>query len=317
MKGKYRITVENKRLKYEFEIKRNITIIRGESATGKTTLIEMLQNYQRAGESSGVTVNSDCPLVVAAEDDWKYRLQANPGSIVFVDEGNHFLVTDEFAAECRKADNYFVLILRDNLPNLPYSAEEIYGIRTSDKYAGLKKVYHELYRLYGDNEDFVKSDETVVVTEDSNSGYEFFSEMYDNTVLSADGKSNIVGLMKKNSEKSMIIIADGAAFGAEMEAAMRLISNGINAVLYLPESFEWIILKSGITESSEIADILEHTEDFADSCEYFSWERFFTSLLVEKTKDSYLRYQKKTINPAYLTGKVFNKICDVIPEKIR
>ena len=92
----------------------------------------------------------------------------------------------------------------------------------------------------------------------------------------------------------MIIIADGAAFEAEMEAAMRLISNGINAVLYLPESFEWIILRSGITESSEIANILEHTEDFADSCEYFSWERFFTSLLVEKTKDSYLRYQKKT-----------------------
>lgn len=39
MRGKYRVVVKNKRLHYEFEIKRNITIIKGDSATGKTNLI--------------------------------------------------------------------------------------------------------------------------------------------------------------------------------------------------------------------------------------------------------------------------------------
>lgn len=34
MKGKYRIIVENKKIKYDFEIRRNITIIKGDSATG-------------------------------------------------------------------------------------------------------------------------------------------------------------------------------------------------------------------------------------------------------------------------------------------
>ncbi len=38
MKGKYHVVVQNNRLRYEFDIKRNITIIRGDSATGKTTL---------------------------------------------------------------------------------------------------------------------------------------------------------------------------------------------------------------------------------------------------------------------------------------
>ncbi|MDE5892733.1 MAG: Fis family transcriptional regulator, partial [Acetatifactor sp.] len=38
MKGKYRVIVENKNIKYDFEIKRNITIIKGDSATGKTAL---------------------------------------------------------------------------------------------------------------------------------------------------------------------------------------------------------------------------------------------------------------------------------------
>ena len=39
MKGKYHIIVQNSRVKFEFDIKRNIIIVRCDSATGKTTLI--------------------------------------------------------------------------------------------------------------------------------------------------------------------------------------------------------------------------------------------------------------------------------------
>ena len=52
MKGKHRIVVKNNRLHYELEIKRNITIIQGDSATGKTTLINMLRQAENLGESS-------------------------------------------------------------------------------------------------------------------------------------------------------------------------------------------------------------------------------------------------------------------------
>ena len=50
MKGKYSILVQNNRLRYEFTIYRNITIIRGDSATGKTTLLDLLAAYYRDGE---------------------------------------------------------------------------------------------------------------------------------------------------------------------------------------------------------------------------------------------------------------------------
>ncbi len=43
MKGKYHIVVQNNKLRYELNIRRNITIIRGDSATGKTRLIRRLQ----------------------------------------------------------------------------------------------------------------------------------------------------------------------------------------------------------------------------------------------------------------------------------
>lgn len=47
MKGLHKVIVQNNRLHYEFEIKRNITIIQGNSATGKTTLINMLRQAEK------------------------------------------------------------------------------------------------------------------------------------------------------------------------------------------------------------------------------------------------------------------------------
>ena len=44
----------------------------------------------------------------------------------------------------------------------------------------------------------------------------------------------------------------------------------------------------------------------------FSWERFFAALLVNKTDGTYLKYTKKTLNPAYLNEKVASRILDVM-----
>ena len=45
MKGRYTIQIENKRFCYKFNISRNITIIQGDSGTGKTTLIDMISDF--------------------------------------------------------------------------------------------------------------------------------------------------------------------------------------------------------------------------------------------------------------------------------
>ena len=49
MNGKYTIEVSNKKVTYRLEIKRNITIIQGDSGTGKTTLFRMINEYNRYG----------------------------------------------------------------------------------------------------------------------------------------------------------------------------------------------------------------------------------------------------------------------------
>lgn len=314
MKGKYKVIVRNNKLHYEFEIKRNITIIQGDSATGKTTLINMLRQAENLGESSGVDVLSNVPCRILEGVSWKLILQNTAGTIFFIDEENAFINTEEFAAEVRGSDNYFVLITRENLYNLPYSVEEIYGLYASGRYQNTKKIYQQMYRIYSDIQELPIKPELFIV-EDSNSGYEFFKAVSDERNLeceSAGGKSNIFSKIKNVKNREVCVIADGAAIGPEMNGLYEISHKKKNIHLYLPESFEWIVLKSGLIDDREIRKILETPEPFIDSKKYFSWERFFTNLLIEKTKNSYLQYRKSAINKTYLHSKNKEKILNCI-----
>ena len=69
-------------------------------------------------------------------------------TIVFIDEDYSFVFTEEFASVIKNTSNYYVLITRQPLYNLPYSVNEIYGIRTTGKYHFPEKIYNELYPIY-------------------------------------------------------------------------------------------------------------------------------------------------------------------------
>ncbi|HJD46672.1 MAG TPA: translation initiation factor 2 [Candidatus Mediterraneibacter norfolkensis] len=305
MRGKHRIIIQNNRLHYEFEIKRNITIIQGDSATGKTTLINMLRQVENLGDSSGIDVISDVPCRILEGRNWKILLENMAGNIIFIDEDNEFINTEEFAEAVRGSDNYFVLITRENLYNLPYSVEEIYGLRSSGKYQNTKRVYQQMYQIYSNIQD-VPVKPARIITEDSNAGYEFFEAAgREKGILceSAGGKSNIFNLIRNVKDEEVCVVADGAAIGPEMNRLYKQAEKAKNITLYLPESFEWIILKSGLIEGKDLQKILEEPEKYIDSGEFFSWERYFTKLLVNMTEETYLKYRKAHLNKAYLHDK--------------
>ena len=58
MKGSYEISVQNNKVKYQFTIRRNITVIQGNSATGKTTLVDLIREYQMNPIDSGISLSS-------------------------------------------------------------------------------------------------------------------------------------------------------------------------------------------------------------------------------------------------------------------
>lgn len=319
MKGKYRVIVSTKRLKYDFELRRNLTIIRGDSATGKTTLIDMIRDYVNHPSGSPVELVCDKSCFVLEGSLWKGQLNEISDSIVFIDEGNEFIRTGEFAAKIQKTDNYYVIVSREALPTLPYSVEEIYGIRTSGKYGTLKQSYHEFYRIYGMETYKEEVTPEIVITEDSNSGYQFFEQVCQENCLkceSMNGKSNIFHYLNVHKNKKILVIADGAAFGSEIDRVLQLTAGRKEVVLYLPESFEWLILSSGILKNKLITEVLEAPYDFVESEKYFSWERFFTAVLTDVTKDTYFSYVKRKLNPAFLNDGVKENILAQM-EKIR
>lgn len=97
MKGKYEVVVKSRRVQYKFSVIRNITILRGDSATGKTTLIDMIAAYQENGEASGVTVISKKQCTVLTGIRWQENLSLIHDSIVFIDEGDKFVASEDFA----------------------------------------------------------------------------------------------------------------------------------------------------------------------------------------------------------------------------
>lgn len=315
MRGKYKVIVQNKKIKYEFEIRRNITVIRGDSATGKTTLVDMIREYYENGEDSGIVLNSEKECAVLEGRNWRTQLQSIAGSIVFIDEGNEFVSSKDFAAEIQKTDNYYVIVTRESLATLPYSVEEIYGIRNSGKYGSLRQTYNEFFRIYAQDRYQEKIIPEIVITEDSNSGFQFFDVVCKKNgikCVAANGKSNIFKTILTQEEGKILVIADGAAFGSEMQIITELIKIRKDIVLYVPESFEWIILKADVIKDKEIEETLKAPYNYVESENYFSWERFFTGLLIEKTQDSFLKYSKKNLNIVYTQENIEEKILRVM-----
>lgn len=318
MKGMHHIVIQNKRIRFAFSIKRNITIIRGDSATGKTTLFSMIEEYGNLGKDSGVQIQCDKACVAISGKYWQETLENIHDSIVFVDEDSKFLKTKDFAKRIRNSNNYYVLITRENLPALPYSVEEIYGIHCSGKYMDTRQVYNLFYKIYSETNPgkiLVKS----LITEDSQAGFTFFSQVSKTRGIcceSAGGKSNILGILQEKlldkEQKETLVIADGAAFGPEMAHISQLLRGNVNIKLYLPESFEWLLLYADILNKPFIRKRLEEVENYIESEKYFSWERYFTDLLMEETKDSPYPYDKSNLKDFYLQDKIVQKVLEAM-----
>ncbi|MDE6993381.1 MAG: translation initiation factor 2 [Lachnospiraceae bacterium] len=330
MKGKYHFKVRSKRALFDFTIRRNITILKGDSATGKTTLLHMLYEYLRVGRESGFTVSSDASYFVYLRKevgrDWKDALFPLKNTIIFIEENNDFVFGRDFADFVKSSGNYFVLVNRAPFRMLPYSIHEIYEIITAGKRTDIRESYHEFKELYSHYPVVKHNKVENIITEDSCSGHQFFTTVFGTAdVVSADGNSNILPVIQTLVKGDTLVIADGAAFGAMIENCLAYLETRIDlrVSIWLPESFEYLILKSGVIKAAELEAVLEEPADYIDSLQHESWEQFFTDLLISLTKDTAAKYSKEVLNKYYLQDKNIRKIelqfPDVInlPEKSR
>ena len=91
MHGEYKVRVKNSRNSYTFALRRNITVLRGDSGRGKTTLFDMIHEHNRFGKESGVSISSDRELIALTGDKWEDDILNSKGKIIVIDEDSRFI----------------------------------------------------------------------------------------------------------------------------------------------------------------------------------------------------------------------------------
>ncbi len=129
MLGKYVIDIKSKLINYTLELERSITIIKGCSGTGKTTLIDMLKAFERKKISNiKVSVTNNAQLHVIKDEDDLYSIDKYRGSnvILFMDEEFGYAVKDNrFLRLLKNSGCYFVFITRHGTGKLTYAISSL------------------------------------------------------------------------------------------------------------------------------------------------------------------------------------------------
>lgn len=274
MIGKQYFRIKYKRNTITVQLRRNITIITGDSGTGKTTIVKMLTTFAETNGKGPVSLECSDPVeVIPGNIDKAYNVvSTTTNSILVADEDAVFIYSKEFANLVKTSTNYFVLITRRGLPMLSYSYKEMFTLVTK-KDAECVACYTSLTDLFNYGSFKVIFD--VAVVEDSNSGrdllcYLFPDKLFDipisDTVRSGRyailSKSEQQGFGKSTlfdracaqllQSRHVLVFGDGAAIGPYVYALVKLAKNNPGGVsLWLPESIEYFLLTTGIVPPAQ------------------------------------------------------------------
>lgn len=313
MKGKVSFEISNNQIFFELLIERNITVITGDSGTGKTKLFNLVKNYSLYRKNSGITLKCKKNIDYLDKGNWESKIKELDDSIIFIDEGADFVKTYEFAKLISSSSNYYVIISRESLPQIPYSVDAVKKIVKNNRKPIFEKLYTDI--SVKDISDF---NYDLILVEDSKSGLQFFenaSKVFGVICKTTNGKTGILNVLEENKDKKVLVVADAAALGSEIKALMKYKSLHENMVeLFLPECFEWLILKSDIFKGNkEIRAILRDPVKNIECSLYFSWERYFAELLSETTKDiPNLQYKKNKLAKGYKLKENTKKILNAM-----
>ena len=117
----------------------------------------------------------------------------------------------------------------------------------------------------------------------------------------------------EHPKRRVFVVADGAAFGAYADRVLKLQNeHRDNVTVCLPESFEWLLLRSGIIRKDGIVEALESPESHIDSTRFASWEQYFTWLLIDATRGTAFEYKKGKLAEAYAIPQNADKVMQLI-----
>lgn len=294
MKGTYTFKIEDDYISYEFVLERQITILKGDSGTGKSSFVRMCEAVSTGNKA--IRCNYPDNIIVLRQARTRDALNAYKtvrGCIFVCDENSAALFRSKrFAEFVKYSDNYFIIISRSGyLGMLSYSVNDIYILDLQNN-----GRLHKLESRYQNTPQNLVPD--LVITEDSSSGYQFFSNSLNCDVISANGKSNIWKAVTNENAvgKTIFCIVDGASFGADIAHIMSL-PREYGVYIFAPESFEWLLLH---LKMYGVSSELIETYDYCDTKDYISWEDYYFKLIVRLGEAIGVPYKKEKLNKVFL-----------------
>lgn len=226
-KGNF-LRIRYKEYDVNLELRNKITLLRGDSATGKTKLVELIAAIDSLGRTDIIESSRDI-IPLGPKNTGPFL----DNKIYITDEVNSSTSVD-FARNIKECNSNFIIINRDSLYSLNYGALDIYAMT---KVNGKIKAFKKYENI--ENKDIFNRDAQNLI-EDSRSGYQFYDSILKD-VKSTNGASNIIDNISKNRIQNIIL--DEFSIGPYFDDIEKLSNeNGIGIVLQ--GSFEDLLNKS-------------------------------------------------------------------------
>ena len=290
------LRLSTRKVSYDLELERRVTIIRGSSASGKTYLTKLL--YDSVSKASDVEIKCDRQVVVVNSIPNRVKLwtKAYAGYLVVLDEDfTHTGFASEFYKELQKNDCWILQITRDFELSLELECcvSSVKKIRTSGK-----------YRTLVDAIDIRPVDKkpNKIWTEDTDSGFFFFKRIFSNTESTKVGKSWL-NRKRYNELLGSLLSFDCAVLGPLFANIYPLYEQGVFDVVNT-DSFEKLLLTSNVFDKDkEVQEILKDPVLYgANNKQYYSWESFFEKKLIEAMLRNHMGTYSKSELPVAFTG---------------
>lgn len=259
------VTFKTEFVEYRLRVASKVTVIRGDSASGKTVLKEYVCDSKSA-------IEKPCPVIeyipVDGVDPVAILSAYEKGSIVFLDE-------DAVAemVENRKLNAawhlplYFVLITRLPLDDIQFGLSDVYKLQTETGVTTTVPMYPKFDKL---------PDAEIYVSEDSGSGNQYWSAY----LQTADPMGGNRGW---NNCGDGCLIMDGSALGSEID---KVLDAGKQS--FAPQSFEYLLLRHYTKLTAE---------DFVHLLrpDHLTYERLFDSLCCSTVEYLGFKYSKRSL----------------------
>lgn len=285
----HRLEIKSPIYNCSIPLERRITIIRGDSGTGKSIIVEML-----TANLAAIEVNSTLDYVVVNRTTIFTIMNTEYSHLIIMDD-LEVVASNEFSllvSQTEARGNYYLIISRED-PSVQLDLNA-FSISMNSIYNFKKHVNNIDHLIINKYTSVSVVDPDCVLIEDSAAGFTFFKEFFLCHVEKTSDKGSIINLLSELVSlgfRRILIIMDSAAFGCHVSALDAIIDllskdNENLQIGYFAdyESFEYFLLSTNFFKHDSI--VLTEMNDLTKYAnKYISWENYFEDLLARVSKN--------------------------------